>query len=136
MRAALVIGSVVENVVEVEADSTWQQPANSQMIELAEDEQCEIGQQYDQNSSPRFFGPSAPSEVSWTSYQFLLRFTNQERASIRAASASDDAVADFQQLASAAHEIINTDPITIAGMDYLVSIGVLTQARRDEILTA
>lgn len=98
MRAALVIGSVVENVVEVGTDSTWQPPANSQIIELAEDEQCEIGQQYNQNSSPRFFGSSAPNEVSWTSYQFLLRFTNQERASIRAAAASDDAVADFQQL--------------------------------------
>ena len=136
MRAALVIGSVVENIVEVEAGSTWQPPAVSQIIELAAGEQCEIGQQYNENSSPRFFGSVAPIEVSWSSYQFLLRFTNQERTSIRTAAASDDAVADFQQLAGAAHQIVNTDPITIAGMDYLVSVGILTQARRDEILTA
>lgn len=136
MRAALVIGSLVENIVEVEAGSTWQPPADSQIIELAAGEQCEIGQQYNENSSPRFFGSVAPIEVSWSSYQFLLRFTNQERTSIRTAAASDDAVADFQQLAGAAHQIVNTDPITIAGMDYLVSVGILTQARRDEILTA
>lgn len=136
MRAALVIGSFVENIVEVETGSTWQPPADSQIIELAAGEQCEIGQQYDANSNPRFFGSVAPIEVSWSSYQFLLRFTNQERTSIRTAAASDDAVADFQQLAGAAHQIVNTDPITIAGMDYLVSVGILTQARRDEILTA
>jgi hypothetical protein len=38
------------------------------------------------------------------------------------------------QLAQAAHEINSDDPMTIAGMDYLVSASILTQARRDEIL--
>jgi hypothetical protein len=44
-------------------------------------------------------------------------------------------VADFMSLAQAAQEIISDDPITIQGMDYLVSIGLLTQQRRDEILS-
>jgi hypothetical protein len=75
-------------------------------------------------------------EIGYSAFQFFQLFTSQERAAIRTAAMSDQTVADFQQLAGAAHQVINTDPITIAGMDYLVSIGVLTQARRDEILTA
>lgn len=72
---------------------------------------------------------------SWTAYQFLLRFTPQERAAYRAAAQTDEMVADFLNLATAAQEIINDDPMTIAGMNYLVSVGLLTQARRDEILS-
>jgi hypothetical protein len=34
----------------------------------------------------------------------------------------------------AAQEIVSDDPRTVAGMNYLVSVGILTQARRDEIL--
>ena len=71
---------------------------------------------------------------SWTAYQFLLRFTPQERAAYRAAAQTDDLVADFLNLATAAQEIINDDPMTIAGMDYLVSIGILTSQRKAEIL--
>jgi len=73
-------------------------------------------------------------EISYTSFEFLNRFTPAERASFRAAAQTDDIVADFAQLAGAAQEIINTDPITIAGMDYLVSSGLLTRERADEIL--
>jgi hypothetical protein len=75
-------------------------------------------------------------EQAWTSYEFLLRFTDVERAGIRAAAQSDSAVADFLMLAQAAQEIINTDAATIQGMDYLVTAGLLTQARADEIIGA
>lgn len=72
--------------------------------------------------------------TSWTAYQFLLRFTANERAAFRAAALTDPNVADFQQLAQAAQEVINDDPMTIAGMNYLVSVGLLTEARKNEIL--
>lgn len=71
----------------------------------------------------------------YTAYQFLLRFTAQERASLREAARTDPLVADFQQLAQAAQEIRVDDPVTIAGMDYLVSLGLLTQQRRNQILS-
>lgn len=70
----------------------------------------------------------------WTAYQFLLRFTAEERAAFRAAALTDPMVADFQQLAQAAQEVINTDPMTVAGMNYLVSVGLLTEQRKTEIL--
>ena len=70
----------------------------------------------------------------WTAYQFLLRFTAEERAAFRAASLTDPNVADFQQLAQAAQEVISNDPMTVAGMNYLVSLGLLTEQRKLEIL--
>lgn len=71
---------------------------------------------------------------AWTSYEFLLRFTVGERAAFRIAAETDQQVADFIQLSSAAQEIFNNDPVTVAGMDYLVSVGLLTRQRADEIL--
>ena len=73
-------------------------------------------------------------EVCYSSFEFLNRFTPAERASFRAAAQTDAAIADFAQLATAAQEILNNDPVTVAGMDYLVSVGLLTRARADEIL--
>jgi len=73
-------------------------------------------------------------EVMYTPFEFLQRFTPAERASLRAAAQTDEQVADFAQLAGAAQEILNNDPVTLAGMNYLVSVGLLTRARADEIL--
>jgi hypothetical protein len=73
-------------------------------------------------------------EVAYTSYEFLNRFTAAERAALRTAALTDAAIADFQQMAGAAQEIINTDPVTISGMDYLVAQGLITEARKLEIL--
>jgi len=75
-----------------------------------------------------------PAPVRYTSYEFLLRFTSQERAAFRAAATTDPLVADFQQLATAAQQVISNDPNTIAGMNYLVMVGLLTQQRANEIL--
>ena len=73
-------------------------------------------------------------EIAYSSYEFLQRITAEERASFRAAAQTNALVADFAQLAGAAQEILNTDPVTIAGMNYLVFLGLLTEARAAEIL--
>lgn len=70
----------------------------------------------------------------WTAFEFLQRFTASERAAIRTGSMSDPALADFLMMSQAAQEIVSDDPMTGAGMDYLVSLGILTPARRAEIL--
>lgn len=70
----------------------------------------------------------------WTSYEFLLRLTPQERADIRERAKTDPNVADFLMLAQSAQEIISNDPITLMGMNYLVSMGVFTEQRKKEIL--
>jgi len=104
------------------------------VVEIYENENAQVGQVFDPNGNPRFTGtPYKPPQL-WTAYQFLLRFTAEERAAFRAAALTDPIVADFQQLAQAAQEVINTDPMTIAGMDYLVSVGLITEQRKNEIL--
>lgn len=101
-------------------------------LNLNEGEFCEIGATYVPNGNPRFL--RAPRVYTWTSYQFLNRLTASERAEVRSRSLTDTNVADFLMLATAAQEVVSDDPVTIQGMGYLVSIGVLTAQRRDEIL--
>jgi hypothetical protein len=71
----------------------------------------------------------------WTSYEFLNRFTPTERAAIRTGSMSDPVLADFLMFSQAAQEVVSDDPMTVTGMDYLVSVGVLTAQRKAEILS-
>lgn len=133
-RYAIVTDSIVENVILWDGVAQWSAPVGSVLVALNEGERCEIGQTYDSESDPRFFGSPYRPPQTWTSFAFLLRFTAQERAAFRAAALTDEQVADFQELAIAAHEVASDNPVTIQGMDYLVSVGLLTQARRDEIL--
>lgn len=72
----------------------------------------------------------------FTSYEFLRRFTDAELELVRSYSVHDSAVWRLLSFAQAAQEVDTGDPVTIAGMDYLVSVAILTQARRDEILAA
>lgn len=101
-------------------------------ITLNENEFCEIGATYAPDQTPRFI--RAPVVYYWTSYQFLNRLTATERADIRERSKTDSNVADFLMLATAAQEIVSDDPMTIAGMNYMVMIGVFTEQRKNEIL--
>jgi hypothetical protein len=133
MKFAIVDQS--NNVVNVViCDMNWPVDPEMQKVEVLEGEVCFIGQDFDANANPRFSGNQPSTPQSWTAYQFLLRFTAEERAAFRAAAITDPNVADFQQLAQAAQEVVSDDPMTVAGMAYLVSVGLLTSARRDEIL--
>jgi hypothetical protein len=72
----------------------------------------------------------------WTAFEFLQRFTESELEIVRGRAVSDPIVWRFLTFAQAAQEIDAGDSMTIAGMDYLVAVSILTQARRDEILAA
>lgn len=80
--------------------------------------------------------PLTPDELrkTWTSYEFLTRFTDVERKRIWNRAKNDDDIADFLMMAQSANEVISDDPMTVAGMDLLVAKNVITQARRDQIL--
>lgn len=80
--------------------------------------------------------PLTPDELRkvWTSYEFLERFTSQERRLIWSRAKSNDDVADFLMLCQAAQEIVSDDPNTIAGMNLLVSLNIISAARRAQIL--
>lgn len=72
----------------------------------------------------------------WTTFAFLNRFTVAELDACLSASLSDPITRRFLAYCEAAHEVVADDPATVAGMDYLVSSGLLASARRDEILAA
>jgi hypothetical protein len=70
----------------------------------------------------------------WSTLDFLSRFTTSEMNAIEIARSDDGIVQSFYRAALAAQEVVNDDTRTVAGMDYLVTIGILTHARRNEIL--
>jgi hypothetical protein len=135
MRQALVkiTNSIVENVIVTGNDFILNIP-NIELIQLEENEACGPGWQYKPNEIPRFIQPYIELVNRWTAYEFLLRFTAEERAAIRESAKTDPNTADFLQLAQAAQEIISNDPITLQGMNYIVSIGIISENRKNEIL--
>lgn len=78
--------------------------------------------------------PTPPSVYEWPRLDFLRRFTMAERIPIRNARLTDPILNDFFSLLEQADIIHSNDPDTMAGMGYLVQQGLLTAARRDEIL--
>lgn len=137
MRWALIDNAtnIVSNIIVWNGTDSVDFTSKYFAIEIQEDENCSIGYFYDKENSPRFEAPPyVPPSITFTSYEFLLRFTAQERSAYRNAAKTDDIVADFHELATAAQEIQNDNPMTIQGMDYLVSIGILTEQRKNEIL--
>lgn len=71
---------------------------------------------------------------TWTSYEFLQRFTTQERRLIWNRAKNDDDIAEFLMFAQAANEVLSDDPATVAGMNTLVSKNIINNSRKDEIL--
>jgi hypothetical protein len=51
------------------------------------------------------------------------------------ASVNDGAVADLMMFLQTATEVVSDDTTTQVGMDYLVHLGILTPARRAEIMS-
>lgn len=76
--------------------------------------------------------PAESLPVALAPLAFLRRFTAPERAAIRASA--NPYVVDFMDLLNKATEVLQSDPDVQGGMAYLVSLGLLTQARADEIL--
>lgn len=71
---------------------------------------------------------------TWTTLDFLGRFTTVEMAQIETAREHDQIVQSFYRAALAAQEVVSDDPRTVAGVNYLSAIGILTLARVDEVL--
>jgi hypothetical protein len=77
----------------------------------------------------------APPPRIITPLQFIELFTQAEQDAIAAAAQANAAVNLWLIKAMGAQEINKDDPRTIAGLDALVVAGLLTQERRDAILS-
>lgn len=133
MRYAEIKNNIVLNIIEAEPGINW--PFDSVLVLLEENEWCDIGCSFDSNENPRFFTEEESIQgMIFTSFEFMMRLTPAERSLIRSTSLTDENVADFLQLAQSAQEIDTSNSITLQAMGYLVSIGIFTDQRKNEIL--
>ncbi len=76
----------------------------------------------------------------WSPLEFLERFTQAERITIRQAASGNSQgaleLADWLDLLRASMAVIADDSRTVAGMQALVTAGLLTEQRKSEILAA
>ena len=78
--------------------------------------------------------PPLPPATSCTPLQFVERFTEAEQLAIVTATLNNAAVKLWYDKLMAASEVVFADPRLSAGMDALVTAGLITQSRSKEIL--
>lgn len=88
---------------------------------------------WDPNS--RSFTSTTVNTGILTKYQFLERFTMNERLAIRAAAKTDPIVDDFMAMLDISQEIQLNNPLVYQGLSYLVYTGKLESGRIDQILS-
>lgn len=76
--------------------------------------------------------PPLPERPRLTKLAYSLRFTLEERIAIR--SSEDPIVQDSQHLLALAEYVDVTDPVTVQGVEYLESVGLIAPGRAAEIL--
>lgn len=83
--------------------------------------------------------PTAPTPQEaqypvYSIYEFLDRFTPEERELGRETGLTDPIVGDYIQMSMAVQTIDTNDARVQSGMAYLVTVGVLTEQRKLEIM--
>lgn len=71
--------------------------------------------------------------IPLTHLQFMTRFTLEERLAIRAAAKIDPVIDDFLELLKISDYIYPMHKMTQAGLQYMVSQGLLTAERANEV---
>lgn len=77
--------------------------------------------------------PQPRTELTYA--EFRARFTEPELAAIRQAVLQDAEALDWTLTATADNRVRLDSPITAAFLDKMVTAEILTEARRDEVLT-
>jgi len=134
-KFAVIEGGVVVNVAE--ANPGWS-PQGMTVVELGEGEAIDIGYTYDgvvfADPNP---APEPPvAQALTTPLQFVERFTEEEQLAIATATLSDPQIKLWYDKLLASQEVVADDPRLGAGMNAMVSAGLITAQRKDEILGA
>ena len=87
------------------------------------------------DSNSRTFVSVSASTGILTKYQFLDRFTMNERLAIRAAAKVDPIVDDFMAMLDISQEVQLNNPLVYQGLFYLAYTGKLDSGRIDQILS-
>lgn len=81
------------------------------------------------------YDPERPSEPAiLTKYEFLKRFTSDERKAINAAARVNADIEDFKMLLDAAQEVDCGNEDTVTGVNALETAGILSAGRAQQIL--
>lgn len=67
-------------------------------------------------------------------FDFLNRFTLEERAAIRTAAITNGQIADYIGMVSAAPSVVLTDDLTVTGVNHLEAAGLIASGRAAKIL--
>lgn len=79
--------------------------------------------------------PTPPPKTKFTPLEYLDRFTDTEEDAVIVAADQNVQIKKFYNRLLAATFVDLDDPRTTAGLNALVAAGILTEARKDEILT-
>lgn len=109
-------GKVVNTILLSDGDTSWQIPERHTLKFVSDYSENLVLQQ----------------NLELSQLEFLRRFTSQER--IAAKTSADPIIEDFMYLFTLAQNIRLDDPDTIAGVNYLESVGILSEGRTQEIL--
>jgi len=135
MNIALINNGIVDNIIVAELDFA-EQLGFEQVIDVT-DIFCSIGWLYDGSN---FTEPKQPEVEPFktsilTPYEFLKRFTSEERKAIKAATLTNPDVDDLWTMFTVAQNIDLKNEDTINGVNALESLGILAKGRAAEILT-
>lgn len=130
---ALINNGIVENVIMADADFIATLTGYENKIEVTD---VGVGWLFD---GTNFTQPeavtTAPVAKQYTQLEYQTLFTIDELVAIEVAAETNATLRVLQRMQQAATYITLDDPRTIQGMQILVSLSLLTQARYDEILT-
>ena len=132
MNIALINNGIVDNIIVATLEFA-QQLGYQQVVDVT-DIYCSIGWLYDGSTLSE---PPAPEPIKitiLTPYEFLKRFTSEERKAIKAATLTNPDVDDLWTMFTVAQDIDLKNQDTINGVNALESLGILAQGRANEIL--
>jgi len=134
MKYAIVENNEVTNVTLWDGTTEWSPPEGTIAVACSDD--VGPGWTYDGSTfSPPVPEPEpVPEPTILNNVDFLRLFTQAERINIRAASAVNATIADYQYMLDAAVTVNLQDPDILSGVPLLEQAGLIGQGRAAQIL--
>lgn len=70
----------------------------------------------------------------WSSLDFLLRLTFDERTELALQARTNPLVSDFRLLCASSGSVRANHPLTVQGLNYIQQLGIITEERKNQIL--
>ena len=123
---------VTNAVTVIEESDTPPDPETSYYVTLPPGSNVEIGAVWDPTRGFTSGVTVDPTTVKLSHFAFMMLFTQPERTAIR--TSADPIIQDFIYMLEKSGGIYLNYPMTISGINYLYSQGLLTEARKNAIL--